>query len=174
MLRHTITGLVIDSIEAITQHCQLSFLSFMRLYIRRCILSTTIYAKSPDFSVEALCSHYLFSRLGQSIVLPSVGVRWTPTGRKKPRLFSRGLCSHYLFSRLGQLSFAVKKHAGGERPERCRWQIKRGKRLAAVGEGRRRISAEDIRRAPQQGCFRQRKASYFRRRLCVRITYFHG
>ena len=77
--------------------------------------------------------------------------------RKKPRLFSRCLCSHCLLSRLGQLSFAVKKHAGGERPERCRWQIKRGKRLAAVGEGRRRISAEDIRRAPQQGCFRQRK-----------------
>ena len=34
---------------------------------------------------------YLFSRLGQSIVLPFVGVRWTPTGRKKPRPFSRGL-----------------------------------------------------------------------------------
>ena len=28
--------------------------------------------------------------LGQSIVLPSVDVRWTSTGRKKPRLSSRG------------------------------------------------------------------------------------
>ena len=33
---------------------------------------------------------------------------------KKPQLFSRGsLCLRYPFSRLGQLSFAVKKHAGG-------------------------------------------------------------
>ena len=28
MLRHTITGLVIDYVEAITEHCQFSFLSF--------------------------------------------------------------------------------------------------------------------------------------------------
>ena len=38
----------------------------------------------------------------------------------------------------------------GERWERCRWQIKRPERVAAVGEGRRRMVAEDIRRAPQQ------------------------
>ena len=79
------------------------------------------------------CSRYLFSRLGQSIVLPwcsaqriiiimiaggqsyhnSASVRWTLAGRKKPRSFDRGLCSQCLVSRLGQLSFAVKKHAGG-------------------------------------------------------------
>ena len=28
MLRHTITGLVIDYVEAITEHCQFSFLMF--------------------------------------------------------------------------------------------------------------------------------------------------
>ncbi len=28
MLRHTITGLVIDYVEAITEHCQFSFLRF--------------------------------------------------------------------------------------------------------------------------------------------------
>ena len=37
----------------------------------------------------------------------------------------------------------------GERPDRRQWREKGGKRVAAVGEGRRRI-AEDIRRAPQQ------------------------
>ena len=40
--------------------------------------------------MEVRCSRYLFSRLGQAIVLPSVSVRWTLTGRKKPRPFSRG------------------------------------------------------------------------------------
>ena len=39
----------------------------------------------------------------------------------------------------------------GERTERCLWQMKRGERVAAVGEGRRRFIAEDIRRVPQQG-----------------------
>ena len=38
----------------------------------------------------------------------------------------------------------------GERCERCLWQIKRAERVAAVGEGRRRTAAKDIRRAPQQ------------------------
>ena len=38
----------------------------------------------------------------------------------------------------------------GERWERCRGQMKRPERVAAVGEGRRRTVAEDIRRAPQQ------------------------
>ena len=37
----------------------------------------------------------------------------------------------------------------GERPDRRQWRGKGGERVAAVGEGRRRI-AEDIRRAPQQ------------------------
>ena len=32
---------------------------------------------------------------------------------KSPDISVEALCSRYLFSRLGQLSFAVKKHAGG-------------------------------------------------------------
>ena len=38
----------------------------------------------------------------------------------------------------------------GERAERCRWQDKRGERVAAVGEGRSRSAGKDIHRAPQQ------------------------
>ena len=38
----------------------------------------------------------------------------------------------------------------GERWERRRWRIKRPERVAAVGEGRWRTAAKDIRRAPQQ------------------------
>ena len=40
--------------------------------------------------------------------------------------------------------------SGGERWERRRGRIERPERVAAVGEGRRRTVAEDIRRAPQQ------------------------
>ena len=39
---------------------------------------------------SSLCSRYLFSQVGQGIVLPSASVKWTLAGRKKPRLFSRG------------------------------------------------------------------------------------
>ena len=39
----------------------------------------------------------------------------------------------------------------GERWERCRWQIQRPERVAAVDEGRRCLATKDIRRAPQQG-----------------------
>ena len=38
----------------------------------------------------------------------------------------------------------------GERWERRQWREERPERVAAVGEGRRRTDAEDIRRAPQQ------------------------
>ena len=48
----------------------------------------------------------------------------------------------------------------GERPDRRQWRKQGGERLAAVGERRRCVSTEDIRRAPQQdhpyGC----KGSY--------------
>ena len=40
MIRHTITGLVIDCIEAITEHCQFSFPVFMRLYTCKYSMST--------------------------------------------------------------------------------------------------------------------------------------
>ena len=45
------------------------------------------------------------------------------------------------------LNFCVRD---GERWERRLWRIQRPERVAAVGEGRRRPIAEDIRRAPQQ------------------------
>ena len=41
----------------------------------------------------------------------------------------------------------------GERWERCLGQMKRPERVAAVGEGRRRFVAKDIRRVPQQEAF---------------------
>ena len=40
--------------------------------------------------------------------------------------------------------------ADGERPDRRLWREEGGERLAAVGESRRCVSTEDIRRAPQQ------------------------
>ena len=40
--------------------------------------------------------------------------------------------------------------ADGERPDRRLWREEGGERLAAVGERRRCVSTEDIRRAPQQ------------------------
>jgi len=43
----------------------------------------------------------------------------------------------------------------GERPDRRRWRMKGGERVAAVGEGRRCIVTKDIRRAPQQGIIQQ-------------------
>ena len=47
---------------------------------------------------------------------------------------------------------AINDHRSGygERWERRRWRMKRPERVAAVGEGRRRTVAKDIRRAPQQ------------------------
>ena len=45
------------------------------------------------------------------------------------------------------LNFCVRD---GEQWERRRWRIQRPERVAAVGEGRRRTVAKDIRRAPQQ------------------------
>jgi hypothetical protein len=44
----------------------------------------------------------------------------------------------------------ITNSAFGERPDRRRGRRKGGERVAAVGEGRRRSVAEDIRRAPQQ------------------------
>ena len=43
-----------------------------------------------------------------------------------------------------------RSEGGRERWERCRWQMKRPERVAAVGEGRRGSVPKDIRRAPQQ------------------------
>ena len=40
--------------------------------------------------------------------------------------------------------------ANGERPDRRLWRKQGGERLAAVGERRRCVSTEDIRRVPQQ------------------------
>ncbi len=42
----------------------------------------------------------------------------------------------------------------GERPDRRRWRMQGGERVAGVGEGRRCTATEDIRRAPQQGILR--------------------
>ena len=44
-----------------------------------------------------------------------------------------------------------RRMADGERPDRRQWREEGGERLAAVGERRRCVSTEDIRRAPQQG-----------------------
>jgi len=43
-----------------------------------------------------------------------------------------------------------RSEGGRERRERRRGREERPERVAAVGEGRRRFAAEDIRRAPQQ------------------------
>ena len=48
--------------------------------------------KAPTFQSRLFCWHYLSSRVGQRIVAPSVTVRWTVTGAKKPRSFDRGCC----------------------------------------------------------------------------------
>ena len=50
----------------------------------------------------------------------------------------------YLLSQLGQLSFAVKKHAGGERCERCQRQIQRAERVAAVDKIEDQHKPEDF------------------------------
>ena len=57
-----------------------------------CSRRYSVFYKVKDhiFRCGLLCSRYLFSQAGQRIVLPSVSVLWTLTGRKKPRLFSRG------------------------------------------------------------------------------------
>ena len=39
----------------------------------------------------------------------------------------------------------------GERAERCRWQIKRGERVAAVGKAQARTVGRSDCRVPQQG-----------------------
>ena len=55
--------------------------------------------RSTDWAKgESLCSRYLFSQVGQGIVLPSVSVRWHVLGKKKPPHFCGGLCWYYLFS----------------------------------------------------------------------------
>ena len=56
------------------------------------VASVWIKEKEPSISLTLLCWHYLFSQVGQGIVLPSASVQWTLAGRKKPRLFSRGFC----------------------------------------------------------------------------------
>ena len=54
--------------------------------------------KPHNWSCEVLCSRYLFSQVGQGIVLPSISVRWTLIGRKKPQPFGWGfLYSRYSF-----------------------------------------------------------------------------
>ena len=70
--------------------------------------------KKPRLFSRGSCVrvHYFTARASYRPAVASV--QWTLAGRKKPRLFSRGfLCLRYLVLRLGQLSFAVKKHAGG-------------------------------------------------------------
>ena len=50
-----------------------------------------------------------------------------------------------------QLSIHIRGRGGiGERWEHRRWRKERPERVAAVGGRRRRVVAEDIRRAPQQ------------------------
>ena len=58
MIRHTITGLVIDCIEAITEHCQFSFPVFMRLYTWKYSMSTPKAKKIPTKS--SLIGGYLY------------------------------------------------------------------------------------------------------------------
>ena len=49
----------------------------------------------------SLCLRYLAFQISQRIVMPSVGVRWTPTGIKRARLLpDSSLCSRYLSSQV--------------------------------------------------------------------------
>ena len=64
--------------------------------------------------------------------------------KKAPTFRSRLSCLRYLLSQLGQLSFAVKKHAGGERCERCQRQIQRAERVAAVDKIEDQHKPEDF------------------------------
>ena len=59
MPQHRITGLIIDCTEANCKHCQLSFLVFMQLYIRKYSLSIGAGAKN-----QAACQIRIFVERG--------------------------------------------------------------------------------------------------------------
>ena len=74
-----------------------------------------------------------------------------------------------------ELNFCVRD---GERWERCRRQIQRPERVAAVGEGRRCTVTEDIRRVPQQETGGRSTCSHTKKRarispdsLCSRYLF---
>ena len=70
----------------------------------------------------------------------------------------------YLLSQLGQLSFAVKKHAGGERCERCQRQIQRAERVAAVDKIEDQRKPEDFNGHRNRGASRLPPVAGGRRR----------
>mgnify|MGYP006053043675 CR=1 FL=1 len=77
-----------------------------------------------------------------------------PEAKKQSKKYLWEDTNFSLWSNLKNLCFhgrqSVRGIPKGERWERRLWRIQRPERVAAVGEGRRRTVAEDIRRAPQQ------------------------
>ena len=103
--------------------------------------------------------------------------------KKSLHITVEALCWHYLFSRpvARQLSSAymclTSVFGMAASPSAASSGSSEGAACAAVGEGRWRSVAEDIRRAPQtetDGPLLYEKTSYFRRRFMLAIPIFPG
>ena len=137
-----------------------------------------MYSKRPHLSMWSFVFALLIFQVGQRIVLPSVSIRRTFTGRKKPRLFSRGFVFALLTSQVGQCIVTALKQSGGLFQPLFGKSIKQKTTsfdvvfcVRVTYFPGRPTYRPAVRKYPAD-IYRQKKAPTFQSRLCVRVTYF--